>query len=681
MSNRRDDIDEAADCTCAWVLHHKSYKDWQQNRQGLLWIKGNPGTGKSTLMKNISEKKKLDTESITIAYYFSARGAEIQKQSNGLFQALLHQLFISRPYLSADFTKEFKRRQNLIGEYDKRKWVWSKEDIRRHFERAILESSKSESIHLYVDALDESGEDTAREILSYFDRLLIQVSQQNGSLKVCLASRHHPLEDLVNGNEIRMEEENHNDIQAYINQRLGLDPHSRYYHSATLQIATIERAAGNFQWVCLVVPRILKLCSQGLNQGMILEAISQTPKELHDLYTELLRETDGEKKEDREALRRLMTWVCFAIRPLTTSEVYHAIALDLENPIQNINELKVADNLDLLVSRIRSLSRALLEIRTSSRYSGCAGEPNTVRFIQPIHQSVQDFMVDKGLSVLQPSIAKRLDGLYSCTLLERLDTFDSTTKAHFELSQLCILYLKTTDIKLIDPVKQNAKHLSRSVPLLGYVLEEWPVHLKALDKQAGDLYEDLVSTNKLPEDSSVSQWVNLMFRHGLAYMSLPTIAIRRPYLLQDHATLLRVAAAYGIAGLVGALLRNEKPANTMLIDIHGNNSLKTGNDWWDGLIYLASAADHLDVVLALLAEMQADINLRRSEVNVALGHAAARGFTSICEALLQQGRADINSRDEFGLAPLSLAAYMGKDECVKLLTARRQQRGTKPMRQ
>ena len=64
---------------------------------GFLWIKGNPGTGKSTLMKLLFEEAKLNTRhdplQITLSFFFLARGTIEEKSATGLYRSLLHQLF------------------------------------------------------------------------------------------------------------------------------------------------------------------------------------------------------------------------------------------------------------------------------------------------------------------------------------------------------------------------------------------------------------------------------------------------------------------------------------------------------------------------------------------------------------------------------------------------------------
>lgn len=41
MNMRRNDINDQAPETCAWLLIHENYKNWLNQRHGLLWIKVN----------------------------------------------------------------------------------------------------------------------------------------------------------------------------------------------------------------------------------------------------------------------------------------------------------------------------------------------------------------------------------------------------------------------------------------------------------------------------------------------------------------------------------------------------------------------------------------------------------------------------------------------------------------
>jgi predicted NACHT family NTPase len=50
MTQRRKSANCAYPGTCSWILSNHLYQKWLDLQCGLLWIKGNPGSGKSTIM-------------------------------------------------------------------------------------------------------------------------------------------------------------------------------------------------------------------------------------------------------------------------------------------------------------------------------------------------------------------------------------------------------------------------------------------------------------------------------------------------------------------------------------------------------------------------------------------------------------------------------------------------------
>ena len=51
MNHRQLEVQNTRANSCTWILQHKDYIEWVKARRGLLWIKGKPGSGKSTLVK------------------------------------------------------------------------------------------------------------------------------------------------------------------------------------------------------------------------------------------------------------------------------------------------------------------------------------------------------------------------------------------------------------------------------------------------------------------------------------------------------------------------------------------------------------------------------------------------------------------------------------------------------
>jgi nucleoside phosphorylase len=91
--------------TRRWLLGREEYLDWLdvtklEDHHGFLWIKGKPGTGKSTIMNfaHIEAKRKMKGK-IVISFFFNARGTDLEKSTIGMYRSLLLQLLQSFPEL------------------------------------------------------------------------------------------------------------------------------------------------------------------------------------------------------------------------------------------------------------------------------------------------------------------------------------------------------------------------------------------------------------------------------------------------------------------------------------------------------------------------------------------------------------------------------------------------------
>ena len=178
MRQRRNDIADAASNTCTWLSGDPKYLEWSKNRNGLLWIKGHPGVGKSTLMKYASELGELERSRgslVCASFFFYGGGTPIQKTPLGLFRSLLHQIIQQVPSLLLELTYIFKRRCETDG-VSGEKWNWHERELQEFFESAVVEAAKTEEVRIYVDALDECGEQAATNLVTFLRGLARSLS-------------------------------------------------------------------------------------------------------------------------------------------------------------------------------------------------------------------------------------------------------------------------------------------------------------------------------------------------------------------------------------------------------------------------------------------------------------------------------------------------------------------------
>ncbi|KAK1245970.1 hypothetical protein MKX07_005039 [Trichoderma sp. CBMAI-0711] len=154
--------------TCQWLLQRPEYLDWLdpakfQEHHGFLWIKGKPGTGKSTLMKfALRNAQRKRGGKIIIHFFFNARGEDLEKSTVGMYRSLLSQLLERIPSLLD--TLEVPGSIARSGEDHH----WNTEILTDLLEQAI-QNLEGFNVLCFIDALDECEEDHVRDMIRFFE--------------------------------------------------------------------------------------------------------------------------------------------------------------------------------------------------------------------------------------------------------------------------------------------------------------------------------------------------------------------------------------------------------------------------------------------------------------------------------------------------------------------------------
>lgn len=136
---------------------------------GLIWIQGKPGAGKSTTMRFAVQKFKENCSAgneLVISFFIHGRGTTLQKTPLGLFRGLLHSLLQENPKLLPRLARRFVHRNDNMGEYGS-KWYWVENELGDYLAEFISETSKSRPVVVFVDALDELGRSSAIAIVTF----------------------------------------------------------------------------------------------------------------------------------------------------------------------------------------------------------------------------------------------------------------------------------------------------------------------------------------------------------------------------------------------------------------------------------------------------------------------------------------------------------------------------------
>ena len=310
----------------------------------------------------------------------------------------------SIPKLHLELALIYKTKCDTQGKFGKI-WTWQVKELQDSFETQVARAAEWRTIRIYIDALNECGEEAAAGLVSVFQRMVAASQSTSKSLKVCFTCRHLPLIALEDGYEICVEDENNQDIELYIQRNIE----TRIRQTGKMEAVRDEiaqKSNGSFQWVVLIVSEVLKMVKKGKNLASIQQRTKAVPSDLNELYSHLIRETSD---EERPQALLLMQWLCFAVEPLSLENLRFAIAIDPDDPFGSTRYCTASPNFsesdEDMEKRLIDLSKGLVEIRVVASLDPHNSDPNserpqTKRYPRLIHQSVRDFLLQQGLQLL-----------------------------------------------------------------------------------------------------------------------------------------------------------------------------------------------------------------------------------------------------------------------------------------
>lgn len=493
MNARESNIEPAVNDTGNWLLESADFQDWARRKRldqhhGFFWIKGNPGSGKSTLIKKVYANMKAnssDPSSIITAFFFNARGSDVERSPTGLFRTLLHSLCQQISALRATVLSKYLEKSRLL----LRGWQWHPNEVKALLKSVVMPSILGQRrLILFVDALDECDFAEVKSLIRFFEDLASSAIEQDTRINICLSSRYWPQFEIRYCFQTRVEIANQRDIEIYIHNAMGPpDPQTNdSAHLIPLETQILKKASGIFLWVVLVVQGLLDARHVGATPSELENIVRKVPSDLSGFYLHQLQST---KIEDRFPLLRLLQCIFYSQRPLSATELRYALAFSTETFASYAEWSQSGDYVEndaQMEKRICEISRGLVEIKTFPKIdrnalgTGARGVAKTT--VQFIHESVRDFLQASGFTILaQPSCPNH------------------TGDGHDLIKRICLNYLKIGELAMVHPkihpltrreIRQKMPTILEDHPLLEYMVEYLFKHA-AYAEQHGIPQDDL----------------------------------------------------------------------------------------------------------------------------------------------------------------------------------------------
>lgn len=308
MNDRECDIDTAHKATFKWALQPRkapktsttprpNLAKFLRERDGLFWIQGKLGSGKSTLMKYMWRSPLLDDHLrawakgkplYRAAFFFTKKGtSELQKSLQGLYRTLLAHLIRSDVSLSRIAFPH-----------------WSLHDagheptvavLRDALLRILEHATLSRKYCFFIDGLDEY-EEAHPKLQTELARDILDLTTLPG-VKIVAASRPEaPFAGRFNGcPTLHLQDLTQGDIEAYVTAELTRSATCTSRPLTDDQIEhlvdqVVQKAEGVFLWVVLVVTDLVVSIDHAEPYHELDESLNRLDRDLHTLFKQILLE-------------------------------------------------------------------------------------------------------------------------------------------------------------------------------------------------------------------------------------------------------------------------------------------------------------------------------------------------------------------------------------------------------
>jgi hypothetical protein len=460
-----------------WILENTVYQQWWENTQRpLLWINGNPGTGKTMLICGIIDELSREKEAHAQLSYFFCQAMDMKlNDATAVLRGLIYLLADQQPALLRHVRKKYDASGKDLF-VDANAWF----ALSKIF-TDILQDPSLERTYVIIDALDECVTGL-QQLLEFVNKTSLTCPR----VKWIISSRKWPsIEEQLDLSDKKFQlqlELNQNSISAavsnYIEYKIGKLAKLKKYTSKTkdsVREYLLLNADATFLWVASVLKELEKI-----DRRFVLTRLKMFPPGLGPIYKQMMDQVN--KSSNADLCKRMLSIVAVVRRPITLEEL---VSFD-----DTVHKLECPEDLS---DNIEDLKQII----------GQCGSFLTIRdsIIYFVHQSAKEFLLQKNTS--QALFRSGIDEVHHAIFSRSLQVLSLVLRRD-------MYYLRAPGI-IIDQVKQPDPDPLAAVR---YFCLYWVDHLLQCQSTKGAI-EDLKDSDQV---YSFLRWYFLYWLEALSLM-------------------------------------------------------------------------------------------------------------------------------------------------------------------
>ncbi|MCJ1396233.1 hypothetical protein MMC18_009122 [Xylographa bjoerkii] len=437
--------------TCEWFSTKQSYLKWRDfapDVPSVLWVHGNPATGKSILAGYAIDQ--LRKTNASCSYFFFKYGDKSKSRLSACLRSLAFQMACTKVEVREILSE--MQKDDITFDNDNERSIW-----RKLFLSGVFQS-KFSTHYWVIDALDECV-----NFASYFDlmrkldvsiplRILI-TSRETSDIEKCFSSLgpHRFQSERISTADTLP------DIKLLVEARADSFIVKNNEERAALVEKILGESKGSFLWTVLVLNEL----SNTYGGEEINQVLDDVPRGMEPLYQRTL-ESMSQATRGKKLAKTILTWATCANRPLTTEELDGALKLGIKDSFARLEESIVA------------LCGQLVIVDKFGK-------------VQMVHETAREFLLN--------------DDLKSEFAMNKME-------AHTQIAGVCLTYLTGEEMKPPRTSRRGSASSTagKRAKFSLYACAAFSHHLAKADPLANDI---LILVDKFLK-SNILSWIEVM---------------------------------------------------------------------------------------------------------------------------------------------------------------------------